>query len=111
MNQSTEEKNKTLVLNAFETLFNKRDYAVAERYWSPEYIQQINPTVTPCSDVDLVLDLKTEAAERGFKIGVLAGAILAGNDARTVDKFARGLVFDLSCHPGLIKKPPKTLFG
>jgi predicted SnoaL-like aldol condensation-catalyzing enzyme len=39
MNQSTEEKNKTLVLNAFETLFNKRDYAVAERYWSPEYIQ------------------------------------------------------------------------
>ena len=39
MNQSTEEKKKTLVLNAFETLFNKRDYAVAERYWSPEYIQ------------------------------------------------------------------------
>ena len=39
MNQSTEEKNKTLVLNAFETLFNKRDYAVAERCWSPEYIQ------------------------------------------------------------------------
>jgi predicted SnoaL-like aldol condensation-catalyzing enzyme len=39
MNQSTEEKNKTLVLNAFETPFNKRDYAVAERYWSPEYIQ------------------------------------------------------------------------
>jgi predicted SnoaL-like aldol condensation-catalyzing enzyme len=39
MNQTTEEKNKTLVLNAFETLFNKRDYAVAERYWSPEYIQ------------------------------------------------------------------------
>ena len=39
MNQSTEEKNKTLVLDAFETLFNKRDYALAERYWSPKYIQ------------------------------------------------------------------------
>ena len=39
MNQSVEEKNKTLVLHAFETLFNKRDYAVAERYWSPKYIQ------------------------------------------------------------------------
>jgi predicted SnoaL-like aldol condensation-catalyzing enzyme len=39
MNQSIEEKNKTLVLNAFETLFNKRDYASAERYWSPKYIQ------------------------------------------------------------------------
>ena len=39
MNQSVEEKNKTLVLDAFETLFNRRDYAVAERYWSPKYIQ------------------------------------------------------------------------
>ena len=35
MNQSVAEKNKTLVLHAFETLFNKRDYAGAERYWSP----------------------------------------------------------------------------
>ena len=39
MNQSIEEKNKTLVLHAFETLFNKRDYAGAERYWCPKYIQ------------------------------------------------------------------------
>jgi predicted SnoaL-like aldol condensation-catalyzing enzyme len=39
MNQSIEEKNKSLVLDAFETLFNKRDYAAAERYWSPNYIQ------------------------------------------------------------------------
>jgi predicted SnoaL-like aldol condensation-catalyzing enzyme len=39
MNPSIEEKNKTLVLDAFETLFNKRDYASAERFWSPKYIQ------------------------------------------------------------------------
>jgi predicted SnoaL-like aldol condensation-catalyzing enzyme len=39
MNQSLEEKNKALVLDAFDTLFNKRDYASAERYWSPKYIQ------------------------------------------------------------------------
>jgi predicted SnoaL-like aldol condensation-catalyzing enzyme len=39
MSQSIEEKNKALVLEAFETLFNKRDYAAAERYWSPNYIQ------------------------------------------------------------------------
>ena len=39
MNQTTEEKNKALVLKAFDTLFNKRDYAAAERYWSPNYIQ------------------------------------------------------------------------
>jgi predicted SnoaL-like aldol condensation-catalyzing enzyme len=34
-----EEKNKALVLDAFDTLFNQRDYVAAERYWSPEYIQ------------------------------------------------------------------------
>ena len=39
MNQTIEEKNKDLVLKAFDTLFNKRDYAAAERYWSPNYIQ------------------------------------------------------------------------
>jgi hypothetical protein len=31
MNQTIEEKNKELVLKAFDTLFNKRDYAAAER--------------------------------------------------------------------------------
>jgi predicted SnoaL-like aldol condensation-catalyzing enzyme len=39
MSQTKEEKNKTLVLEAFDTLFNKRDYTTAERYWSPNYIQ------------------------------------------------------------------------
>jgi predicted SnoaL-like aldol condensation-catalyzing enzyme len=39
MNQTKEAKNKALVLEAFDTLFNKRDYARAERYWSPNYIQ------------------------------------------------------------------------
>ena len=34
-----EEANKLLVLQAFDTLFNKRDYEAAERYWSPDYIQ------------------------------------------------------------------------
>ncbi len=36
---SKEEKNKELVLAAFDTLFNKRDYASAERFWSPQYLQ------------------------------------------------------------------------
>jgi predicted SnoaL-like aldol condensation-catalyzing enzyme len=39
MNPTKQEKNKALVLEAFGTLFNKRDYAAAERYWSPDYIQ------------------------------------------------------------------------
>ena len=34
-----QEKNKALVLEAFDTLFNQRDYVAAERYWSPHYIQ------------------------------------------------------------------------
>ena len=39
MAQTTAETNKALVLEAFDLLFNKRDYAAAERYWSPNYIQ------------------------------------------------------------------------
>jgi len=39
MGESTAAKNKAIVLEAFETLFNKRDYAAAERFWSPNYIQ------------------------------------------------------------------------
>ena len=34
-----EVKNKALVLRAFDTLFNKRDYSTAEQFWSPQYIQ------------------------------------------------------------------------
>src|SRR6266550_7643017 len=33
------EQNKRIVLEAFETLFNKRDYQAAKKFWSPDYIQ------------------------------------------------------------------------
>lgn len=39
MARTSPEQNKALVLEAFEALFNKRDYAAAERYWSDHYIQ------------------------------------------------------------------------
>jgi predicted SnoaL-like aldol condensation-catalyzing enzyme len=39
MAETKESRNKALVLKAFDTLFNRRDYAQAERYWSPGYIQ------------------------------------------------------------------------
>jgi predicted SnoaL-like aldol condensation-catalyzing enzyme len=39
MSTSNAEKNKAIVLEAFDTLFNKRDYVAAERFWSPQYIQ------------------------------------------------------------------------
>jgi len=41
MSRDTEEeaKNKAFVLEAFDTLFNRRDYAAAEGFWSAAYIQ------------------------------------------------------------------------
>ncbi len=39
MSKTTPAQNKALVLEAFDTLFNKRDYATAERFWSDRYIQ------------------------------------------------------------------------
>ena len=39
MSRTTQERNKAIVLEAFDTLFNKRDYEAAQRYWSPTYIQ------------------------------------------------------------------------
>jgi predicted SnoaL-like aldol condensation-catalyzing enzyme len=39
MSQADDQRNKSFVLKAFDTLFNKRDYAAAAAFWSPEYIQ------------------------------------------------------------------------
>ena len=39
MSQALTDKNKAIALEAFDTLFNKRDYEAAERFWSPGYIQ------------------------------------------------------------------------
>jgi predicted SnoaL-like aldol condensation-catalyzing enzyme len=39
MTDTTPEQNKALVLEAFDTLFNRRDYAAAEPFWSDRYIQ------------------------------------------------------------------------
>jgi len=39
MSKSTPAQNKALALEAFDTLFNKRDYAAAEQFWSEKYIQ------------------------------------------------------------------------
>ena len=39
MSNTTPAQNKALVLDAFDTLFNKRDYTTTERFWSDRYIQ------------------------------------------------------------------------
>jgi len=42
-------------LNAFDTLSNKRDYASAERFWSPRYVQH-SATYPPGRDGLFELD-------------------------------------------------------
>jgi predicted SnoaL-like aldol condensation-catalyzing enzyme len=39
MSDAVAEANKLTAIAAFDTLFNKRDYEAAARYWSPRYIQ------------------------------------------------------------------------
>ncbi|HMI40836.1 MAG TPA: ester cyclase [Sphingomicrobium sp.] len=39
MTKTTPEQNKALVLEAFDTLFNRKDYTAAEKFWSPDYLQ------------------------------------------------------------------------
>jgi predicted SnoaL-like aldol condensation-catalyzing enzyme len=39
MSESREQNNKSIALQAFETLFNRRDYRNALKFWSPKYIQ------------------------------------------------------------------------
>jgi predicted SnoaL-like aldol condensation-catalyzing enzyme len=39
MRRTSPEQNKTIVLEAFDTLFNQRDYETAAIYWSDRYLQ------------------------------------------------------------------------
>jgi predicted SnoaL-like aldol condensation-catalyzing enzyme len=39
MAETLQEKNKALLIEGFETLFNRKDFAGAEKFWSPDYIQ------------------------------------------------------------------------
>jgi hypothetical protein len=37
--KEAEHANKALVIEAFDMLFNRRDYTAAQHFWSPHYIQ------------------------------------------------------------------------
>ncbi len=39
MTKTTPQQNKAIVLEAFDTLFNKRDYDAAAHFWSSDYTQ------------------------------------------------------------------------
>jgi len=74
MSEKIESKNKALVLEAFDTLFNKRDYAAAERFWSPDYIQH-SAHIAPGRE-GLFNLIKSLPATLKYEPGV----ILAGGD-------------------------------
>ena len=74
MKQTLESKNKALVLEAFDMLFNKRDYAAAEKFWSPTYIQ--HSAHIPPGREGLFNLVKTIPATLRYE----SGEILAEND-------------------------------
>ncbi len=47
--------------------------------------------------------LKSQSAETGFQIGVLAGVIFAGCPKEVVDRFERGLMFSVESNAWLVK--------
>ena len=69
MQNTPQEKNKELVLEAFDTLFNRRDYASAERFWSPDYIQH-SAHIEPGRD-GLFNLVKSAPAELKYEPGVI----------------------------------------
>ena len=69
---SLEEHNKTLVIGAFDTLFNQRDYPAAERFWSPDYVQHsahIGPGRQGLFDL-----IKAAPAELRYESGLVIAA-------------------------------------
>jgi predicted SnoaL-like aldol condensation-catalyzing enzyme len=71
MSQSAESTNKALVLEAFDTLFNKRDYAAAERFWSSNYVQH-SAHIAPGRE-GLFNFIKGAPASLKYEPGVIVG--------------------------------------
>ena len=69
-NETLQERNKALVLKAFDALFNRRDYATAERYWSPNYIQH-SAHIEPGRD-GLFNLVKAAPASLRYESGIVA---------------------------------------
>jgi predicted SnoaL-like aldol condensation-catalyzing enzyme len=74
MKDDHSETNKTIAREAFDTLFNKHDYAAAERFWSKDYIQH-SAHIPPGREAlfDLV---KSRPPEYSYELGL----IMAEND-------------------------------
>ncbi|HEV3386989.1 MAG TPA: hypothetical protein VG097_19380, partial [Gemmata sp.] len=84
MPKTTPEQNKAIVLKAFDTLFNKRDYAAAERFWSPNYVQHIAPR-----QEELFL-LPPPASQSQMSAGIRSACGIAQGEWRTKPNFFGG---------------------
>jgi predicted SnoaL-like aldol condensation-catalyzing enzyme len=62
-------RNKAIVLTAFDTLFNKRDYVAAEYYWSSDYIQH-SAHIEPGRD-GLFNMIKSSPASLKYESGIV----------------------------------------
>ena len=71
MYQSKEAKNKAIVLEAFDMLFNNRDYAAAEHFWSSKYVQR-SAHIEPGCD-GLFNFIKDAPASLMYEPGVIGG--------------------------------------
>ena len=71
MAKTIAESNKALVLEAFDTLFNQRNYKAAERYWSSIYIQH-SAHVPPGRD-GLFNLIRSIPATLKYEPGVIVG--------------------------------------
>ena len=76
MIKTTPMQNKALVLQAFDALFNKRDYKAAERYWSSNYIQ--HSAHIPPGREGLFTLVRSMPASLKYEAGVIVDTVLCG---------------------------------
>ena len=60
MDRDMSDLNKATVLEAFDTLFNKRDFARAEQFWSTDYIQPLPVPIGQQAGADKAADAVIE---------------------------------------------------
>jgi predicted SnoaL-like aldol condensation-catalyzing enzyme len=72
MATAAEDRNRAFVLEAFDTLFNRRDYAAAQRFWSPDYIQH-SAHIAPGRDGLFEL-VKASPADMRYESGLVVAS-------------------------------------
>ena len=92
----TETRNMALVLEAFHTLFNKRDYGAAERFWSPDYVQ--HSAHIPPGREGLFALVKASPADMRYENGLITASgdhVMLHGRFRNVGQPAHWIVADI----------------